>query len=246
MKHIIRYKMEQKRRQSNIEDLRVEIMRKEKSQKRDEDIYKNINKLNMSKDFLSKKKDELKDNITRRGLEIIELQNKMKDISEGKYDEEFERVAKNESKIFNDKREAALKKRKEAFKEESDKKDMVYRKPKEKENKHFEKDYAYFYKVYNSICETLPSHIRENLRTMPNNKGYVWRGCLFLGDLPAERGQPMIAFEKIRGGITRIYETDDYESRIFEKQGKERKYLISKKPRNNFNTKSRAFIKNVK
>lgn len=238
--------MEQKRRQLKIQELRVEIMTKEKCQMRDEETYKNINKLNMSKEFLSRKKDELKCAINKREEELVELQNRMKDISEGKYDEEFARVAESESKMFHTKMDVALKKRKDAFKEESSKKDMMYKKPREKENKHFEKDYAYFYKVYNSICETLPNHMKENLSTMPNNKGYIWRGCLFLGDLPAERGQPMIAFEKIRGGITRIYETDQYESRIFEKQGKERKHLVSKKPRNNFNVKSRVILKNSK
>ena len=237
--------MEQKRRQLKTEELRVEIMRKEKIQMRDKEVYKNIHKLNMSKDFLTKKKEELGESIKKREEEIIELQVKMKDISEGKYDEEFARVAQEQSKIFNVKREAALKKRQDDLKEESHKKEMVYKKPREKETKHFEKDYAYFHKVYNSICETLPNHMKENLATMPNNKGYVWRGCLFLGDLPPERGQPMIAFEKVRGGITRIYETDEYETRIFEKQGKERKYLVSKKPRNNFNSKSTA-LKNYK
>jgi len=48
--------------------------------------------------------------------------------------------------------------------------------------------------------ESLPPYIRENLRNMPNNKGYVWRGVYFYGDKLPERGEPSVVFEKNRGG----------------------------------------------
>jgi hypothetical protein len=232
--HIFIVKMDQKRRQLNIEELRVQIMRADKCQQRDTDVLKNIHKVNMSDEFLQKKKEGLMNTINRRAEELINLQNRSRDISEGKLDKEIAEAVEMQSKLFYEKRESALKKKKENLQEDAERKKMMYKKPREKENKHIEKDYAYFHKVYNSICDSFPRHMKDNLRTMPNNKGYIWRGCLFLGDLPAERGQPMISFEKTRGGLQKIYETDQYETRVYEKQGKDRKYIVSRKNRNNY------------
>jgi len=36
----------------------------------------------------------------------------------------------------------------------------------------------------------------RNLKEMPNNKGYSWRGITFYGECPEERGEPTIVFEK--------------------------------------------------
>ena len=47
--------------------------------------------------------------------------------------------------------------------------------------------------------QTLPSYMQENLVTMPNNKGYVWRGVYFFGKQLPEKNEPTIIFERSRG-----------------------------------------------
>jgi hypothetical protein len=226
--------MDQRRKFQYIEELRVEIMRAEKVQARDSETLKNITKLNINRDILEAKKSQISQKIEERATEIENMKTRIADIESGKLDTALLEESKRESKSYHDKHTDMLQKRREAHDKEKEMRDNVYKKPREKENKHIEKDYAYYLKVYNSIGDTLPDNMRENLKTMPNNKGYIWRGCLFCGLLPAERGQPYIAFEKLRGGITRIHETDEYETRVYEKYGKDKKQLISRKPRNNY------------
>ena len=64
------------------------------------------------------------------------------------------------------------------------------------------------YKRFVDISESLPNHISRNLLTMPNNKAYRWRGCLFFGKLKDEPG-PVVIFDKKAEGmfITEITST---------------------------------------
>ena len=82
------------------------------------------------------------------------------------------------------------------------------------------------------FCQSVPDYILRNLDEMPNNKGYIWKGVWCFGRLKEEKGKPVIMFEKCRDGIMKIYEIDEYERKIFEKKGKDRKILISSEPRN--------------
>ena len=63
---------------------------------------------------------------------------------------------------------------------------------------------------------------------MPNNKGYIWRGVHFYGELPEESG-PRVMFEKQRG-LLLIHEYTPREYRLYEKEGKNRKKMVHKSP----------------
>jgi hypothetical protein len=232
-----------RRRLQYIEELRVEIMRAEKVQLRDSEVLKNISKLNINKDIIETKKAQISEKILQRGKEIETMKTRISEISSGNLDSELLEESNRDSKSYHDNHSLILKKKKEAHEKEKEMRENVYKKPREKENKHIEKDYSYYLKVHNSIGDTLPDNMRDNLRTMPNNKGYIWRGCLFCGYLAPEKGQPLIAFEKIKGGTTRIHETDQYETRVYEKYGKEKKQLVSRKPRNNYKLSNMVLLK---
>lgn len=226
--------MEQKRRQYATEQLRLEIGRAEKAQEREQEILKNIQSLNLGVELTNRKKNDLRESMDRRTGDLERMRERSRDLLEGKLDKELSEQAELESKTYHVKRNAAIKKKKDLVLEDLEKKEVMDRKPRDKDTKYLEKDYNYFNKVFHSIGSSLPDYMRENLKGMPNNKGYIWRGCCFLGRLAPERGQPMVLFEKVRGGITRIHESDQWEIRVFEKQGKEKKKLISRKRRNNF------------
>ena len=70
--------------------------------------------------------------------------------------------------------------------------------------------------------------MRKNLSEMPNNKGYIWRGCYMYGDLPEQKNQPVIIFDKCKNNIMKIIDTTEYDQHIYEKHGKEKKYLLSR------------------
>lgn len=232
-----------RRRLQYIEELRVDVMRAEKVQLRDSEVLKNISRLNINKDIIETKKAQISEKILQRGKDIENMKTRISEISSGKLDSELMEESNRESKSYHDNHSLILKKKKEAHDKENQMRENVYKKRREKENKHIEKDYSYYLKVHNSIGDTLPDNMRDNLRTMPNNKGYIWRGCLFCGYLPPEKGQPLIAFEKVKGGITRIHETDQYETRVYEKYGKDKKQLVSRKPRNNYKLSNMVLLK---
>ena len=89
-----------------------------------------------------------------------------------------------------------------------------------------ERSYRHFLKVSASI----PDFMLKKLGKMPNNKGYIWRGMFCYGHLPAEKGKPIVIFEKHGNNLT-IYEWSDHEHKIWVKVGQERKTLEYSAPR---------------
>ena len=99
--------------------------------------------------------------------------------------------------------------------------------------KDVEKEFSKFNKFYNSV----PNYIIRNLKDMPNNKGYIWKGIWCLGELKPEKKEPNVIFEKLQeSNILRIYEIDDKHTYIYEKIDKNKKILVSKTPRTDFLT----------
>ena len=84
-----------------------------------------------------------------------------------------------------------------------------------------ERSYKYYLKVVNGI----PDFINRKLAQMPNNKGYIWRGVFCFGNLPAERGQPTVMFEKFKDTLV-IHEWTESQYKLFHKVGKNRKTLM--------------------
>jgi len=86
------------------------------------------------------------------------------------------------------------------------------------------------YEEYKDSVRSLPHYIKKNLYKMPANRGYVHEGTHFYGNLPAEDG-PLVMFEKLDGGVLRIYESTEHMRKVFEKVGDERKRLVHKQVR---------------
>lgn len=199
--------MNEKTRQFNNE-VNQQITRLEKAQKRDEEILKNLHTLNLPEKVYNNKKSEIESNIERRNLEIYDLKNGKKEL-----------VIIQNPKVV--KAAKPVKKAKPQPKKISN--TEVY---KEK------KDLNYSERVFYKIVSTIPDYMLENLKDMPNNKGYIWRGCWLFGLQPADKyDNYTVLFEKLRGGVTKIHEFDKHNYNIYEKVGKERKTLISTQPR---------------
>ena len=222
--------MEQRRKQY-ANEIRLDISRTEKAQKRDEETLKNLNKLNLTTDMYREKQDNLKCLIEKRREAIYNLEERERNYLCGKLDEEITKELQKNSTDAKNRQEAFLRKKKEIQKEEDIKKAKLTDKRYRDDDKNHSKDHSYYFKQYFWANESLPDYMRQNLADMPNNKGYIWRDCWFLGDKPAESGQNTIMFEKKRGGVMHIHEINQYEYKIFEKIGKEKKKLISSKLR---------------
>ena len=104
-------------------------------------------------------------------------------------------------------------------------KDDVYK------NKCYKKDVDRYYRYFMKDVYAIPDYITKNLANMPNNKGYFWKGMQLYGQLPAEVDKPVILFDKKNHTKMLIHEWDTQYIRVYEKEGKERKILLSCQPR---------------
>lgn len=218
----------QKHRKQYSDEANLTIVRLEKTQKRDRETLEGLKNLNIPLEIYNKKKLEIQNNIDRRDSEIKILEKRRDDYISGKLDDEINGELEKNKKNQKTRQDNIVKKLKENTKEKNDKKAFLQIKNNsDKLERYLEKDYSYYYKQFKKSDETLPQYIRDNLKDMPANKGYIWRGCWFFGEKREERGQPLIMFEKNRGFL-HIHEITDSYHNIYEKQSSSyRKTLIS-------------------
>ena len=110
-------------------------------------------------------------------------------------------------------------------------------------NKKYDKETSYSYKFLSKVVDQLPDYMKNKLSEMPSNKGYIWRGVYFYGDLKEDTG-PTVMFEKQKNLLI-IHENTPTTYKRFEKNGKERKYLVFSQKRKikKFGTNIMDYIK---
>jgi len=222
----------------------VEIASLEKSLTRDKENLKYLESLNLETDVLNAKKNNILENISKKEEKIVELKNKFEKYDLGELDSEIKEVlSQNLEKV-----KKSLEKNKKTLTEnkEQKKRDLeklsVFEKRNKRDDRSLKKDYDYYYKLFLKADETLPPYMRDKLKYMPNNKGYIWRDCWFFGEKKPDDENVTVMFEKKRGGILHIHEIDNYGTRIYEKVGNERKRFLKEIPKTMLkNTGSRNF-----
>jgi len=220
---------------SERNSIRNDIKTLEIQVKRNNEAIKRLNNLEDSTDFYKLKIVKLKEQIKLDEDKIISLNQKIEDINSGKYDSEFTKTREDNNIDMKNKINLSKKKSSDEHeKKQEDKKNLdidykSFRKYEGINDKTIEKETEKFLKNSDSI----PDYMKNNLKEMSNNKGYIWKGITFFGFLPRERDKTIL-FEKNRGNILKIYEIDEYDCKIFEKEGKKQKVLISTTRRNKF------------
>jgi len=223
--------IEQIRRQS-IFELQNEIAKHETSLRRDRETLSSISKSSFTKEFIQKKEAELTSKVSEREENIMTLKSRLFDMESKKLDHELEKTVLENTEKAKGKTSITLKKKVESEddiqnkKKVNDTQTQAYSEERQNRN-----DMRYFHKLMLRADDSLPPYIRENLKEMPSNKGYIWRGCWFFGDLEPEYNQPMIMFERQRNGVLQIHEYTKDLYTLYEKKGKERKEFVYSKQR---------------
>lgn len=228
--------MEEKRRIKKNE-LKNEIKECESVITRSNETIGRLKTSNMGLNYVTNQISILKEKIENKTKLVEELNKKIEDVKSGLLDDEIQ-------KEYDDNKERSksislkYKKKKEEKKREKDEKKKITKeywdkvKSDSKERYDKKRDIKYQYKYFTKVCESIPDYLLKNLKKMPNNKGYIWRGVYCYGDLPAEENQPNVLFEKKKGGILLIHEhRSNGEYRRYEKIGRERKKLVHKEYR---------------
>jgi hypothetical protein len=179
---------------------------------------------------------KLSDVITENENKLAALQQKQIDISAGKFDDEIMTENANVLSKIHKKEEFTNKKKKDKEDEKKNDSDLL--------KKHYEKTNRYEFsesfwekeeRRYYKNCDSLPQWIRDKLKDMPCNKGYIWRDLWFFGEKYAPFTKNCTMLENLKGGITIIHEIDADYHKIYEKVGRNNnKTLIEKIKRNKF------------
>ena len=182
------------------------------------------------KEFLEKKMDENKELIESLNEKLEWLQERICQVENGELDDELsEKVQQNMDDIYQ--KVDSAKKKKAFVKKKMEKKtaEAVSFHKRQKDNDYQKKRQYYdMLREYERFCDLdIPPYISENLKDMPNNKGYIWKGVWCFGERPRQHDEECTMFEKQRA-IMYIHEIDKNEHVIFKKVGKDPKELHSR------------------
>jgi len=180
-------------------------------------------------DAVRQKINTLKDKLTEYEQQIEQKQQEVKDIRMGYRDDDIKKIIMTDSHVLNRKTQENLRKKNEAREElanAKDKADKYFQKGRTHNRPPTERNMSYEYDRYIRNCNKIPDYMIRKLASMPNNKGYIWRGIWLLGHRKEERDEPTIMFERRGKDILHIHEYDNYQHRIYEKKGKAKKILI--------------------
>ena len=201
---------------------------------RSEDTIQRL-KNQKSDEFVINQISKLKILIDEKTEYLEKIRNDLIDIEAGEFDEEITKQYL-EQQVKHEKREKEVEKSKNAKGIEKEKTQNIsksYMKniiAQARTNRQYEKEMNYAQKYFFKVEEQLPDYMKRNLSDMPNNKGYIWRGVYFYGDLPEEQG-PVIMFEKQKGTLLIIHEYNVTDYKRYEKNGKDRKILVHSEKR---------------
>ena len=189
--------------------------------------------------------------ITQKNIDrkekIKNLEDRLNDLNIGNLDEELKKSAEETLNEIQQKTDLTRQRKLDAKKDkEKDKEKSIiyYNKTKlaNRETRWGIKNEQRETDKFFGICDTIPSYMTKKLKTMPNNKGYIWKKIWLFGELDAEIGQPTMMIER-RYDILYIHECYKNEIRIYKKIGnKGKKTLESITPRRPIKLTSSHYI----
>tara|TARA_A100001015_G_scaffold143668_1_gene159424 strand:+ start:395 stop:1069 length:675 start_codon:yes stop_codon:yes gene_type:complete len=140
-----------------------------------------------------------------------EAEERLKNINLGLEDEEFQSKydEREKEKLFN--KERKLEKKESTIKSNKQLSQKYYKNSYQsnRKEKFLEKDLRYHYNLFEKKSRSLPQYIKRNLKYMPNNKGYIWKGVWFFGAKPEKEGDNTMSMYEICGKKTYIRTRDE-------------------------------------
>ena len=188
---------------------------------------KNLKKLmsgNTSKWFVDKNNKEIED-IQRK---IMDIQDEIKNISEDKLLQLFSKqqnqlnLKEKEGKAKIMKKVAENKKKREAVAKDR-KKMRLERKDDRDLKRHANQAYRHFKNV------NIPDHLKEKLKKMPGNRGFVYKSVHYFGHLPDKKYESVILMERKPDGTLLTHEYTDTEYILHLKEKDKPQQIIERK-----------------
>ena len=195
-----------------------------------------LKKQEVNQEFNKRKIEKLKITNREKQIELQTLEARLRDLERGYLDEELEE--QHEKMQAEIKRKNALTYQRKAKTKELDEEKSALAKEQyhaqrseERQRRYDEKQMDKALDFYIRDINALPEFMRKKLKKMPNNKGYIWKGIYFYGEMDEEPNQPTVLFEKRRNNLMVIHEWVGEHYKVWHKDGKARKKLQSCVPR---------------
>jgi hypothetical protein len=180
-------------------------------------------------DFYENRIERTKQSIEQYKAKNEAIEQKLLYVNQGGCDEEIKKKNKEFAEETQKKKEAEKKKEDEEKEKEKERKEIGHRfYVKEMDEQRYEGNMEKLYFRLCDIVASLPDYISKNLKSMPNNKGYKFRGAVFYGELPAERNAPVIVFEKKFNGMNITETYNDNEVTFFKPKDGSPKQIVKK------------------
>lgn len=181
-------------------------------------------------EYTQRQIDKAHDKINERLETIKTLECRIRDLLAGNLDKELtERMQTVNTEINRKDTIKKDKKRKEIA--ENKKKSLISKdyhdsiRQSERGNRDKEKEMFRSYKYFWKISDSIPEYLVKKLDTLPNNKGYMWKGMQIYGKLPDDNSNKVTLFEKNKELLT-IYEWTKEHYKVSQKKGNEKRCNI--------------------
>ena len=220
------------KRQSLIKKCTERILEIQFCNKKDKEMLNRI-KEQGDTSYVRNQITKTNEKIFLRNEEVKELEEKIKEIPHGEYDDEIQSKIDNSNRIQQEKEHVKKEKRTTELqdkKQQATKSQKFYRANvnSDRAEKYLQKDIQRSYNHYIKATNSIPEYILNNLKEMPQNKGYFWKNVACFGRLPAEENKPLTLFERQKGGgVLIIHEWLPRYYNIYHKNGKDKKKLVS-------------------
>lgn len=171
-------------------------------------------------EFVKKQIGDLKELCAVKDQLIQDLERQIDSVDYGECDDEIEEIYKSTAKSTAKKQaEQALQAQTRTAEKEENKaaKQEMYanRRKIRDEAKQKRRDQRYHYKRFLKIIDTIPDYMNNLLKKMPNNRGFLWKGCYIYGERPSNSTTRLVT--ENRKGLTVTYSTTATETKVYEK-----------------------------
>ena len=154
-------------------------------------LSENQDEFNQKKGRLENKKQVKGNEIKRLKQDLVTYEDLLNKHNSGELDQEYrERYEKREEEK-DIRREKKFEKKTRINTENKKVSKQFYQNSRQASSKdrYNKKQYDYHYKYFVRQSAKVPSFVLDNLKRMPNNKGYIWRNIWFYGALPIPKAK---------------------------------------------------------
>lgn len=97
--------------------------------------------------------------------------------------------------------------------------------------KNFERDFDQAERHFYKDVSTFPDGLKEKLKNMPNNKGYVWRNIWFFGEKPMANIHEYTLYEKQNHKyLVHVYDLRSRTYSLYDKDNTGKQHLMKRNP----------------